>query len=225
MVLIAAGNLTDQLISSVNSTLGKARETSLTRYTKQPLSREIQGNSFKIRKKDAVQSAIRIGSRTINKRNADYPALKITDTVLGGYFGSRLMKNIREKKGYTYGIHSSVVSLELAGYFLISTEVGTKYTTRALKEIYSEIKKLQEEPLTEEELVIVKNYMSGELVRMFDGPFASADTFRSVWEFDLDFNYYMNMAEKINSITTDEIIHIARTYFKKEDLVEIVAGP
>ncbi len=177
-----------------------------------------------VAKPGAVQTAIRIGSTTINKRDPDYPGLKILNTLLGGYFGSRLMKNIREEKGYTYGISSNLTSLDLSGFKVISTDVGQKNYTKAIEEIYREIELLQKTTVDPEELRVVKNYMSGEMVRMFDGPFALAESFRAVWEFGLDNSYYLRLAEKIRTIDPDEIIELARTYYKREDLYEITAG-
>jgi predicted Zn-dependent peptidase len=177
-----------------------------------------------INKAETVQTAIRIGSVTINKRHHDYPGLKIVDSILGGYFGSRLMKNIREEKGYTYGISSSLSSLDLSGYKVISTEVGKKNTNLAIDEIYKEIKILQNVPVTKEELSVVRNYMSGEMVRMFDGPFALADSFRSAWEFGLDNSYFHRLAEKILTIDTTEIMELTKKYYNIDDLYEITAG-
>jgi zinc protease len=177
-----------------------------------------------INKKGTVQTAIRIGSATINKRHPDYTGLKILDSVLGGFFGSRLMKNIREEKGYTYGISSSVTSLDLSGYNIIATEVGKKNCQKTIDEIYKEIRLLQTVHIENDELEIVRNYMSGEMVRMFDGPFALADSFRSAWEFGLDNSYYYRLAEKIKTIDPDEIIELARTYYNIDELYEVTAG-
>jgi predicted Zn-dependent peptidase len=187
----------------------------------------IIGNKNKrefVEKKGALQSAIRVGSATINKRHKDYYGLLILDTILGGYFGSRLMKNIREEKGYTYGINSSLMSLNQSGYKVIITEVGKKHTGKALDEIYKEIRQLQTKPVEVKELEIARSYLAGEMVRMFDGPFALAESFRAVWEFGLDNNYYYNLAEKIKTIEPDEIIDLANTYYKIDDLYEITAG-
>jgi zinc protease len=178
-----------------------------------------------VEKEEAVQSAIRIGSSTINKKHKDYPGLLILDTILGGYFGSRLMKNIREEKGYTYGISSNVVSLKQSGYKVIATEVGRNHTSKTLDEIYKEIRILQTIPVEIKEMDVVRSYMAGEMVRMFDGPFALAESFRAVWEYDLDNIYYYNLAEKIKTIEPDEIIDLAKTYYDIDDLYEIVAGP
>ena len=167
---------------------------------------------------------IRIGSATINKRHPDYPGLKVLDSILGGYFGSRLMKNIREEKGYTYGISSSLSSLDLSGYKVISTEVGQKNSKKAIEEIYKEIKLLQNVPVEKDEMTVVRNYMSGEMVRMFDGPFALAESFRSAWEFGLDNRYFRRLSEKIRTIEPDEIIELARRYYNIDDLYEITVG-
>jgi predicted Zn-dependent peptidase len=172
----------------------------------------------------SVQTSIRIGSRSINKRDQDYPGLKILNTVLGGYFGSRLMRNIREDKGYTYGISSSLTSLNLSGFKVISTDVGREHCGNTIGEIYREIELLQNQLVSGNELDIVRNYMSGEMVRMFDGPFALAESFRAIWEFGLNSEYYERLAEKIRTITPDEIKHLAQTYYKCEDLFEITAG-
>jgi predicted Zn-dependent peptidase len=151
--------------------------------------------------------------------------LKILNTILGGYFGSRLMKNIREEKGFTYGISSSVTSLEQTGYKLISTEVSPKNCSETTEEILNEIKKLQSSKVGAKELELVRNYMSGEMVRMFDGPFAIAESFRSVWEFGLENDYYSRLSEKLLRISPDEIIELARTYYKIDELYKITAGP
>jgi predicted Zn-dependent peptidase len=177
-----------------------------------------------ITKPGTVQTAIRIGSPTISKQHPDYPGLKVLDSILGGYFSSRLMKNIREEKGYTYGISSSLSSLEMAGYKVISTEVGQKNYLKAIDEIYKEILKLQAEPVSDDELKVVRNIMAGELLRMFDGPFAQAESFRSVWDFGLDNSYYYRLAEKIKTIDADEIMSLANTYYNISDLYQITAG-
>jgi zinc protease len=188
----------------------------------------VRGNKerkYHVIKEDAVQTAIRIGSAEINRKHPDFNGLMVVDTVLGGYFGSRLMKNLREDKGYTYGIHSSVVSLQQSGYKVITTEVGKDYTGKAIEEIYREIRNLQKYPVEADELNVVKNYMAGEMVRMFDGPFASADSFRAIMDIGFDISYYLDLADKILSIEPDEIMHLASEYYEIDDLYEIVAGP
>jgi predicted Zn-dependent peptidase len=138
-----------------------------------PTESLIEGSSLKkdhITKEGAVQTAVRIGSTTINKRNPDYPGLKFLNVILGGYFGSRLMKNLREDKGYTYGIHSIVSSFDKSGLWMISTEAGREHTARAVEEIKKEINLLMKQPVPADEIEVVGSYMAGELVRSFEDP-------------------------------------------------------
>lgn len=224
MTIIISGKVHKQTTELLNKFFGDI--TSEKIYIEDP-DNILKGENKKkihVTKSGAVQSAIRIGSATINKRNSDYTGLKVLDTVLGGYFGSRLMKNIREEKGYTYGISSFVSSLDLSGYKVISTDVSRKNCKKTIDEIYKEIKLLQTVPVEKEELTVVKNYMSGEMVRMFDGPFALAESFKSVWEYGLDFSYFYSLVEKINTIDPDEIIQLAKTYYNIDELYEITAG-
>lgn len=175
-------------------------------------------------KANAVQTAIRIGSTTINKCHPDYPGLKVVNTILGGYFGSRLMKNIREDKGFSYGIASSLYSTQQSGIKVIFTEVNQANTNEAIDEILKEVSILGREPIKSDELEIVKNYMLGNLVRSLDGPFALIDNFRSLYEFGLknDFNYLLE--EKIKNISADEIMELVNNYYKIDDLTVVTAG-
>jgi len=224
MAVIISGKIHYKTLGLLNSYFGSIVSKEINFEDSVNLLKGEKVKKVHINKPGTVQSAIRIGSSTINKRHSDYPGLKILDSILGGYFGSRLMKNIREKKGYTYGISSSLTSLDLAGYKVISTEVGRKNCQNTIDEIYREIKLLQSVPVKKEEMSVVRNYMSGEMVRMFDGPFALAESFKSAWEFGLDNTYYYRLADKIKTIDRDEIIDLAGTYYNIDDLYEITVG-
>ena len=224
MTVIVSGKIPEKTIGLFERYFGELHlEKTSSTDSAVPIKGSFEKKKF-IEKKGALQTSVRIGSATINKRHPDYPGLKILNVILGGYFGSRLMKNIREEKGFTYGIHSSVSSLNLSGFKIISTEVGKKYTKKTADEIYKEIRLLQTLPVPKDELGVVRNYMSGEMVRMFDGPFALAESFKSVWEFGLDNNYFLNFINKIRTITSDEIIRLAQLYYNIDDLYEITAG-
>jgi zinc protease len=224
LTLIVSGRIHEKTIDLLEKYFGELHSKKI--YIEDP-NNIIKGESEKkkhLRKIGAIQTAFRIGSSTINKRHPDYPGLKFLNVLLGGYFGSRLMKNIREEKGFTYGIHSSVSSLDLSGFKVISTEVGKKNAEQAADEIYKEIRLLQTIPVSKEELKVVRNYMSGEMVRMFDGPFALAESFKAVWEFGLDYNYFNRFINTIMTITPDEILKLAEIYYNIDDLYEITAG-
>jgi zinc protease len=224
MTVIVSGRIHEKTIDFFEKYLGGLHSKKI--YIEESTS-FIKGDPEKkrqLKKNGAIQTAFRIGSSTINKRHPDYPGLKFLNVCLGGYFGSRLMKNIREEKGFTYGIHSSVSSFDLSGFKVISTEVGKNNAQQAADEIYKEISLLQTTPVSKEELEVVRNYMSGEMVRMFDGPFALAESFKAVWEFGLDFDYFKHLMNTVRTITPDELLRLAGTYYKIEDLYEITAG-
>ena len=140
----------------------------------QEYSSKVKNDKIHIAKEGALQSAIRIGRVCFNSHHRDYHQLKFLSVVLGGYFGSRLMSNIREDKGLTYGIGAICVHQEESGYFSISTEVKGEGTQLALQEIYFELRRLREELISDEELSLVKNYIIGQILNSADGPFAQA---------------------------------------------------
>jgi len=224
MAIIVSGRIPGNTIELLNHYFGQVVSKKIYTEDSGNILKSAKKKKIHIEKSGTVQTAIRIGSPTINKRHNDYPGLKVVDTILGGYFGSRLMKNIREEKGYTYGISSYISSLDLSGYKVISTEVGQKNTMSAIDEIYKEIRLLQTTSVKKEELELVRNYMSGELLRMFDGPFALADSFRSVWDFGLDNSYYHRLVQKIKTIEPDEITGLALTYYNIDELYQVTAG-
>ncbi len=189
------------------------------------IQNEFQNNrQVHIKKDNAIQTAIRIGKTLVNKTHPDYQKLKILNTILGGYFGSRLMTTIREEKGYTYGIGSGIASMQNAGSFFIASEVGSDVTDNAIEDIYNEIKILQEEKVPANELDLVRNYMLGSLLRSFDGPFALSENLKGLIEYGLDENFFINYIETINNITGNEIMELAQRYLEIESLYELRVG-
>ena len=177
-----------------------------------------------VEKANGIQSAMRLGKLWVPKSHPDYHALSVLVTILGGYFGSRLMTNIREEKGYTYGIGSFVLSLKHASYLVISTEVGNEYVEPTRKEISIELRKLQTELVSENELETVKSYLLGEFLRDFDGPFALAGSFKAINDFDLDYSFYDSYLTVLRSLTSEELMRLAQQYFDPEDFYTVVAG-
>ncbi len=171
-----------------------------------------------------VQSAIRAGRPLFNKSNPLFPEMMVVNEVLGGYFGSRLMKNLREEKGYTYSVGSALVSHKYGGYLTVATEVGSHVSDEALKEIHRELSLLREEPVPGEELQLVKNFMMGELLRSFDGPFSIADSLRPVILHGEDFSFYKRTAAAIRDMTSVRLQELAARFLKEEDMCEVVAG-
>jgi predicted Zn-dependent peptidase len=144
--------------------------------------------------------------------------------ILGGYFGSRLMRNIREDKGYTYGIHAVAGAFRERGYITLMTDVANEYRDAVLGEIRKEIETLMQEEAGEDEMTLVRNHLMGEIARMFDGPFAVAEAMRGVIDYEAGADYYTRFAETVRTITPSEIREIFRTYFSPDAAYIIIAG-
>lgn len=223
--IIAAGKIKKNLIGLLNQHFSRFNGTSNTSERASGLNGlPILALKNKVEKEDAVQSAIRIGRVLFNKKHEDYARMKIVNTILGGYFGSRLMTNIREDKGYTYGIGSALVSLQHSGYFFIASEVGSDVTQDALHEVYTEIDRLQQDLVPADELDLVKNYMLGSFLRSLDGAFALSENFKGLLEYGLDYTYYKDFVGVIKHITPEEIRELARQYLDKQHLTELTVG-
>lgn len=172
----------------------------------------------------ALQSAIRLGCRSLQRSHPDYPALQFVNTLLGGYFGSRLMMNIREEKGYTYGIGSGLASLQYGAFFTIATEVGVTATADTLTEIEKEMNRLHTEPVAEEELELVRNYMLGAFLGSLENVFSHVDRFKAAHFSGLDVDYYSYYTEVIRGMTADKVKETARRYLNYDAMVKVVVG-
>lgn len=180
--------------------------------------------SIHIPKKDALQTAIRIGKICINKKHSDFIGFSILCTILGDYFGSRLMKNIREDKGYTYGIGCIIQELDDTGVFIILTEVGVDQRDLTLQEIKKEINILQNELIPAEELKLVKNYLIGQALKAADGPYAQFDLFVGVDLFNLNLEYYELYLTRLKNISSEELQALALKYLNWDDFSIVTAG-
>jgi len=179
---------------------------------------------IKITHPESVQSAIRVGCRLFNRNHPDYADWFVLNTILGGYFGSRLMANIREDKGYTYNIFSSLDTMHYDGCFYIGTEVGNELVDVTLKEIYREMKLLQEEPIKEVELSMVKNYLLGNMLTMLDGPFNLIDIIKTKSLEQLPDDSFSKLIESIKNINAEKIQSLAKKYLDSEKMWEVVVG-
>lgn len=170
---------------------------------------------------NGVQSAIRIARLFPNRHHPDFPKMVVLNTLFGGYFGSRLMSNIREDKGYTYGIYSSLQPNVRGGSLTIHTEVGRDVSEAAITEIYREMETLRQTPADEDELLLVKNYLLGGLLGDLDGPFQLLQRWRTLILNGLDEAHFNNNVRIYKSISAEELLALAKQYFTPEEFYEI----
>ena len=161
---------------------------------------------------DSVQGAIRIARNFPNRHHPDFQKMQVLNNIFGGFFGSRLMANIREDKGYTYGIHSYLINLIQESALMISTEAGKDVTEDTIREVYLEMKRLCDEPVPEEELKTSKNFMIGTLLGDLDGPFQVAGRWKSLILNGLTEEYFYRGIETIKNIQPVELQELANKY-------------
>ncbi len=221
--IIASGNIDQPIIQELEDLFG-AWESEVAFTVNHFKFNTPLATEHIIEKPQALQSAIRIGIPTINRLHPDFVGFQVLNTVLGGYFGSRLMANIREDKGYTYGIGSVNASFEQAGFFFIASEVGTDVCRNTLQEIEKEINILKTESIPEEELQLVKNYLMGSLLGSLENAFSHADKFKNIYFFGLDYDYFDQYIKTIKNISAEELKSLANKYLNYEDFVKVIVG-
>jgi len=223
--LIISGSINDEVIALTQKHLGNLPVKNNTASKPQIVytGEQKTGQMF-ISRPEAMQSALRVGKQIINKTHPDYFAMQMVSTLLGGYFGSRLMSNLREDKGYTYGINSFIQTYKQAAFFTVATEVNADYTEEAMKEIDFEINRLKTNPVSQSELQLVKNYLFGSFLKSFDGPLALAERFRTVKDAGLDFNFYTQSLEAMAKLTPEQLMHVAAQYLNDESLLHLAVG-
>ncbi|MCY7291959.1 MAG: insulinase family protein, partial [Ferruginibacter sp.] len=171
---------------------------------------------------EGVQGAIRIARPFLNRHHPDFMKVSVLNTVFGGFFGSRLMSNIREDKGYTYGIHSYVQNHIHNSAWMISTEAGKDVCEATIEEIYKEMKLLREDLVDEEELMLVRNYLIGTILGDLDGPFQIMGRWKNLILNNLDGDYFYRSIETIKTISAEDLRDLAKKYLNPEDFYELV---
>ncbi|MFD2936061.1 M16 family metallopeptidase [Spirosoma flavum] len=222
--VILAGHATENEVLAINRELGQlpVRTDILPSFAGTlPLDDHLP---VLAEKPDSIQSSIRVGRRLFTRSHPDFFKMLVTNEVLGGYFGSRLMKNIREEKGLTYGISSNMPSFQRDGYFLIGTDVNKDNTQQTLDEIRKEIRILQTEPVSTDELETVQNYMAGEFVGSLNTPFEIADRYKVILLDAMPTDFLTTYIQKVRAITPTDIMETATHYLATDSLREVVVG-
>lgn len=177
-----------------------------------------------VHKKGLSQVSIMMGKRLFNKLHPDYPSFVLLNTIFGGYFGSRLMKNIREDKGFTYGIYSTLQTYRNDGAFFVQTDTSNEHLNDCLTEIKNEIHHLQHEPVTAEEMLQAKNYLMGKYLTRVDGPFSQMETFKNFQTEEVPIEYFNVFTDVILETKPATLQELANTYLNSESMICVVAG-
>ena len=169
-----------------------------------------------------VQGAVRLARPFPNRHHPDFKKVMVLNVLFGGFFGSRLMSNIREEKGYTYGIHSFLENHIRESAWVISTEAGKDVCEATIVEVYKEMKILREELVDEEELLLVKNYMMGINLGNVDGPFQVIARWKSLILNGLTEDFFYDSMNTIKSVSAEELKELSNKYLQAEEFFELV---
>ncbi len=171
---------------------------------------------------NGVQGAIRLARPFPNRHHPDFSKVQVLNNLFGGFFGSRLMSNIREDKGYTYGIHSYLQNMIEQSAWMISTEAGKDVCAATISEVYKEMTRLRDEKIEETELHLVRNFMMGSLLSDLDGPFQTISRWKSYILNGLDEHYFHKAINTIKTVSADELKELAKKYLNEEAFYELV---
>jgi len=223
-VIFTAGKLPPGLFELLNKHFGKLPfGNNFQKPLHQISSTKKPGEKFRITNdENGVQGSIRIAREFPNRHHPDFLKVMVLNNIFGGYFGSRLMANIREDKGYTYGIHSFLQDHIQQSGWLVSTEAGKDVCDAAIREVYKEMKKLQDEPVGEDEMQLVRNYMMGSILGDLDGPFHIIARWKNYVLNDLNGDYFYNAINTIRTVSPEELQQLAKKYLNPEEFYELV---
>ncbi len=221
-----SGYITDTQIKQVEEAFG-AIPWGQVKPFQEPLPHSIHVSTQKrthLLKADAMQSSVRMGWHAMQCTHPDYLKFRVLMTVLGGYFGSRLMSNIREIKGLTYGISASLSNFPDTGLAIVSSETATANVEELIREVYHEMDTLRETLIPCDELEMVRNYLMGETARTYEGAFQLAEAWINADINHQPADHPRRIMQAIQNVTAEELRDLARKYFLKENVFEIVAG-
>ena len=223
MVIFVAGVLPADLFQQLNANFGKLpmMQAALPEFSHS--IHPSQNRQFRITNDpNGVQGAIRMARPFITRHHPDFAPMQVLNALFGGFFGSRLMSNIREDKGYTYGIHSYFQNHMAEAALMISTEAGKDVCEKTVQEVYHEMKVLREESVSDEELLLVKNYLIGTILGDLDGPFHIIGRWKNIILNNLPEDYFVTSVDAVKKVTPAELQALANKYLQPEAFYELV---
>ncbi|MDL5049288.1 insulinase family protein [Oscillatoria amoena NRMC-F 0135] len=221
-VAFVSGKPSSQLETQLISKLGQINPNIGTVRTF--TQKQSEAKDHFITRVNSVQSSVRVGKLMVSRNHSDYPGVLLLNHILGGFFGSRLMKNIREEKGLTYGIHSSIHALMHGSYVVIGADVNKENRQLTIDEIRTEIARLRSDRIPEAELEIARNHFIGSLQSDMSTPFAHADKHKVISLFKLNHDYYQQLIQSLLALTQQDLLEIAQKHFQEESLLTASVG-
>jgi zinc protease len=221
-IVFIAGKLPKDIIEQLNTNFGRLSINNAVAAKQHMVLPAVEKKYRVINDKDGVQGAVRLARPFPNRHHPDFTKVMVLNNLFGGFFGSRLMSNIREDKGYTYGIHSYLQNHVHESAWMISTEAGRDVCEATITEVYKEMELLRTELVDEEELLLVKNYMMGSILGDLDGPFHIIAKWKNIILNELPETFFYDSINTIKSVSAEELQELANKYFVPAAFYELV---
>ncbi len=221
-IIFVAGKLPADLMQQLNNYFGQLPINN-TIASKEHIAQRAAEKKYRIvNDANGVQGSIRLSRPFPNRHHPDFTRTMVLNSLFGGFFGSRLMSNIREEKGYTYGIHSYIQNHIHESAWMISTEAGRDVCEATITEVYKEMAALRDELVDEEELLLVKNYMLGSILGDLDGPFHIMAKWKNIILNNMPQTFFYDSVDAIKSVSAEELQALANKYLQPEAFYELV---
>ena len=221
-IIFIAGKLPKDIAAQLNKSFGQGSPEKMAAAVVHPATPATEKKYRIGNDKNGVQGSIRMARPFPNRHHPDFTKATVLNNLFGGFFGSRLMSNIREDKGYTYGIHSYIQNHLNDTAWMISTEAGRDVCEATIAEVYKEMELLRNESVTDDELLLVKNYMLGSTLGDLDGPFHIIGKWKNMVLNNLPDTYFYDAVAAIKSVSAAELQDLANKYFVPADFYELV---
>jgi zinc protease len=220
-IIFVAGKLPSNLVELLDQNFGDLKQSKIDIVP--IIAQPAEEKKYRVvNDPQGVQGAIRIAAPFPNRHHPDFQKVQVLNNLFGGFFGSRLMSNIREEKGYTYGIYSYLQNHIAQSAWMVSTEAGRDVSEATITEVYKEMEELRNEPVDEEELQLVRNYMMGSILGDLDGPFQIISRWKNLILNGLDGEFFYRQLETIRNTSAEELQEMANKYLVPEKFYELV---
>ncbi len=221
LVIFVAGKLPSNLFQLLDENFGDLDHQPL-KVAAAPAAAAAEKKYRVTNDPNGMQGSVRLATPFPNRHHPDFLKAQVLNIVFGGFFGSRLMSNIREEKGYTYGIHSYLQNHMQQSAWMISTEAGRDVCEATIAETYMEMERLRNEPVGEEELSLVRNFMIGSILGDLDGPFHIINRWKNIILNGVPEDYFYRQMETIKTVSATELQELSNKYLQPENFYELV---
>lgn len=224
-VLLIAGDVTlREALPKVEQAFGDWQKGEIELQSIPNVNAIDKSRIFLIDRPGSVQTSLALGSLSVERTSADYFPLLVMNQVFGAGPASRLFRNLREDKGYTYGAYSNLSALKYPGILIAAAQVRTEVTEGALKEFMYEVNRIRDERLASDELENAKRALTGSFALSLEQPSTLLQNTVAQTLYGLPANYWDTYPQRIAAVTIEDVQRVAKKYLDPANLQIVAVG-